>query len=132
MDLNTFIVVIYCLIDDWLQGQPRYRQRGPQPILSDSELLTIEVVGNWLEHATDKGMFRYFRQHYSEWFPALTQIHRTTFVRQSANLWWVKVQLWRQLLNWTTYDPEVFIVDSMAASETASASPIGKSPSSRP
>lgn len=113
MDLNTFIVVIYCLIDDWLQGQPRYRQRGPQPILSDSELLTIEVVGNWLEHATDKGMFRYFRQHYSEWFPALTQIHRTTFVRQSANLWWVKVQLWRQLLNWITYDPEFFIVDSM-------------------
>ena len=55
MDLNTFIVIVYCFIDDWLQDQPKYRQRGPPPILSDSEHLTIEVVSNWLGHATDKG-----------------------------------------------------------------------------
>ena len=53
MDLNTFIVIVYCFIDDWLQGLPKYRQRGPQPTLCDSELLTIEVVGSWLGHATD-------------------------------------------------------------------------------
>ncbi|MEZ4539249.1 MAG: hypothetical protein R3C43_04600 [Chloroflexota bacterium] len=49
MDLNTFIVVIYCFIDDWLAEQPRYRQRGPQPTLSDAEVLTI---GGWhlVEH----------------------------------------------------------------------------------
>ena len=98
MDLNTFIVIIYCLIDDWLATQPKYRQRGPQPTLSDSELLTIEVVGNFLGQGTDKGLFLYFQEHYHDWFPALATIHRTTFVRQSANLWWIKVQLWRQLL----------------------------------
>ena len=113
MDLNTFIIVIYCLIDDWLQDQPKYRRRGPQPTLSDSELLTIEVVGNWLGQATDKGLFLYFQRHYSHWFPGLAQIHRTTFGRQSANLWWVKVQLWRQLLQWITYDPDLAIMDSM-------------------
>lgn len=113
MDLNTFIVIVYCFIDDWLQDQPKYRQRGPQPILSDSELLTIEVVGNWLGHATDKGLFLYFQRHYVEWFPALGCIHRTTFVRQSANLWWVKAQLWRQLLRWIDHDPAFFVIDSM-------------------
>lgn len=113
MDLNTFIIIIYCLIEDWLQTQPKYRQRGPQPTLSDSELLTIEVVGSFIGQDTDKGMFLFFQQHYGHWFPALTTIHRTTFVRQSANLWWIKVNLWRQLLKWLTFDPEFFIMDSM-------------------
>jgi hypothetical protein len=113
MDLNTFIVVIYCLIDDWLAEQPRYRQRGPQPTLSDAEVLTIEVVGIWLSMATDKAIFLYFQRHYGDWFPGLRDIHRTTFVRQSANLWAVKVQLWRQLLRWVAHDPHDNIMDSM-------------------
>ena len=41
MDLNTFLVTVYCQIDDWLKTQPRVRQRGPQPVLADSEVLTI-------------------------------------------------------------------------------------------
>lgn len=113
MDLNTFIIVIYCLIDDWLAEQPRYRQRGPQPTVSDAEVLTIEVVGIWLGLATDKAIYLYFQRHYGDWFPGLGQVHRTTFVRQSANRWWLKVQLWRQLLGWLAYDPTDSIMDSM-------------------
>lgn len=113
MDLNTFIITIYCFTADWLAEQPRYRQRGPQPTLSDAELLTIEVVGSWLGLATDKAIKSYFQRHYGDWFPALGEIHRTTFGRQSANLWWVKAQLWRQLLHWLAYDPEDCIIDSM-------------------
>lgn len=113
MDLNTFITVIYCLIDDWLPTLPKYRQRGPQPKVSDSELLTIEVVGAFLGHATDKGLFLHFHRYHSDMFPKLRTIHRTTFVRQSANLWWVKAQLWQQLLEWIEYDPELSIIDSM-------------------
>lgn len=93
MDLNTFVILIYRLIDDWLKNQPKYRHRGPQQSLSESELLTIDVVGSFLGHDSDKGLFLYFQRQYSHWFPALANIHHTTFVRQSANLWWVKVQL---------------------------------------
>ena len=93
MDFNTFIIVIYCLIAEWLAEQPRLRQRGPQPTLSDAEVLTIEVAGIWLDLATDKAIFLYFQRHYGAWFPGLQTIHRTTFVRQSANLWALKVQL---------------------------------------
>jgi hypothetical protein len=47
MDLSTFIVAVFCLIDDRLKGR-RIRQRGPAPKLSDAEVLTIEIVGEFL------------------------------------------------------------------------------------
>src|ERR671910_503577 len=61
--------------------------------LSDAEVLTIEVVGEFLGIDTDKGIYCYFRRHYGEWFPALKGVHRTTFCRQAANLWVVKEML---------------------------------------
>jgi hypothetical protein len=48
MDLSTSIVaVVFGLTDDWLKGK-KLRQRGPDPELSDAEVLTIEVVGEFL------------------------------------------------------------------------------------
>jgi hypothetical protein len=112
MDLNTFIIAVFCLVDDHLEGQ-RLRERGPQPKLSDSEVLTIEIVGEFLGIETDKGIYRYFRRHYSEWFPALGEIHRTTFARQAANLWKVKEYLWQDLLVLAAHDPAFALCDSM-------------------
>jgi len=112
MNFSTFLITVYCIIDDWLKEQPPLRRRGPQPTLSDSEVLTMEVVGEFLGIDTDKGLYEFFRRHYLEWFPALGQIHRTTFVRQAANLWAVKARLWRHLLEQLEFDPELSIVDS--------------------
>ena len=97
MDLNTFIVSVFCLLDDRLKGH-RIRGRGPNPKLSDSEVITIEVVGEFLGIDTDKGIYTYFKRHYGEWFPALREIHRTTFTRQAANLFKVKEKLWQHIL----------------------------------
>ena len=44
MDLSTFIIAFFCLVDDQLKGR-RIRQRGPAPKLSNSEVLTIDIVG---------------------------------------------------------------------------------------
>ena len=55
MDLDTFVVIVFCLIDDRLYGE-RIRQRGPKPKLSDSEVLTIEVMGEFLGVDTDQGL----------------------------------------------------------------------------
>ncbi len=112
MDLSTFIVAVLCLIDDRLKGR-RVRQRGPAPKLSDAEVLTIEVVGEFLGMDTDEAIFRYFREHYGEWFPALREVHRTTFARQSANLWKIKESIWQELLSWTPHDPAFALWDSM-------------------
>ena len=112
MDLNTFIVAVFCLIDDQLKGR-RIRQRGPAPKLSDAEVLTIEVVGEFLGLDTDKAIHRYFRRHYAEWFPAVRFVHRTTFARQAANLFKVKERLWQELLSLAPHDPAFAICDSM-------------------
>ena len=84
MDLSTFIVGVFCLIDDRLKDQGPLRQRGPAPKLSDAEVLTMEIVGEFLGLDTDKALHRYFRRHYAEWFPTLRSVHRTTFARQAA------------------------------------------------
>ena len=112
MDLSTFIVTVFCLIDAQIEGR-RLRARGPLPKLSDAEVLTIEVVGEFLGMDTDEAIFRYFREHYGEWFPTLCEIHRTTFARQSANLWKVKESIWQELLSWTPHDPAFALCDSM-------------------
>src|SRR5919199_1404928 len=71
MDLSTFVVAIFCLVDDWLRGGSKLRQRGPEPTLSDSEVLTMEIVGEFLGIDSEKGLYDYFRRLYGEWFPAL-------------------------------------------------------------
>ena len=112
MDLSTFVVAVFCLIDDRLKGR-RIRQRGPAPKLSDAEVLTIEVVGEFLGLDTDKGIHLFFRRHYAEWFPALGEVHRTTFARQAANLWKMKEDLWQEFLALAPHDPTFALVDSM-------------------
>src|SRR3712207_5313303 len=112
MDLSTFIVAVFCLVDDQLKGK-RLRQRGPTPKLSDSEVLTIEIVGEFFWLDTDKALYRYFRRHYAEWFPALVETHRTTFCRQAANLWKIKEALWQELLSFTPHNSALAICDSL-------------------
>ena len=52
---------------------------APSPKLSHAEAITIEVVGEFLSMDTDEAIFRYFREHYGEWFSTLHEVHRTTF-----------------------------------------------------
>jgi hypothetical protein len=117
VDLDTFIVATYCLIDELmdelLPDGERLRKRGPaRLLLDDREVLTIEIVGEFLGLDTDLGIFRHFRRHYAEWFPGLAKAHRTTFARQAANLWKVKEALWRELLGRVEHDTKISLVDS--------------------
>jgi Transposase DDE domain len=112
MDLSTFIVAVFCLIDDRLKER-RIRSRGPTPTLCDSEVLTIEVVGEFLGLDEDTELFAYFQRHYAHFFPNLRCVHRTTFGRQAANLWKVKERLWQELLTLVPHDPTFAICDSL-------------------
>lgn len=117
MNLDDFIITCFCVIDELLptatKGK-RVRARGPMPKLTDSEVVTIEVVGTYLGLSQDQEVFDYFRRHYAHFFPMLGQVDRTTFVRQAANLWAVKERLWCLIRDHVLlYDPTVAIVDSM-------------------
>jgi hypothetical protein len=119
VDLETFTIAVYCQIDALLlemQADPdwrRVRTRGPAPLLADAEVLTMEAVGEFLGYDQDVAIYRYFRRHHLGVFPALARIHRTTFVRQAANLWMVKEQLWGRLLDRVAHDPALSCVDSV-------------------
>jgi hypothetical protein len=117
MDLDDLIIAWFCRIDEGLQtllaGKHR-RERGPHPILADSEVLTMEVVGEYLGREQDSAILSYFRRHYRHFFPALADIHRPTFVRQPANLQVIKEWLWQWLRDQIPRDPQLAIVASVA------------------
>jgi Transposase DDE domain len=115
MDLDDFIIAVFCVVDEAvprIMGGQRLRQRGPQPVLADSEVITMEVVGAYLGLEQESKLFAYFRQHYAHFFPALRTLHRTTFVRQAANLWLLNERLWQGVLARIPHDPTFAIIDS--------------------
>ncbi|WP_052133279.1 IS982 family transposase [Piscirickettsia salmonis] len=65
MPLEDFIITTYCLVDQ-----------------------TMEVIGEFLGQDTDSGIWRYFREHWLDWFPQLGS--RSNFAKHAANLWHVK------------------------------------------
>src|SRR5690242_8656521 len=115
MDRDDFIIAVFCVVVEALpqvlQGQ-RLRERGPAPVLADSEVITMEVVGEYLGLEHETTLFAYFRQHYAHFFPGLRTLHRTTFVRQAANLWRLKERLWQGVLARIPHDPTLAIIDS--------------------
>ncbi len=60
MNLDDLIITVFCVVDDDLNdilGTSRLRQRGPALILSDSEVITMEIVGEYLELGKDKFIY---------------------------------------------------------------------------
>lgn len=119
MDLERFTRAVLCWVEEGLAavqrdpGRRRLRQRGPAPTLADSEVLTMEVVGEFLGLDQDTAIVGYFRREHPDWFPALSRVHRTTFARQAANLWVVKEQVWQRLVARIPHDPMLSMIDSI-------------------
>jgi hypothetical protein len=111
MNLNDFIVNIFCETDDFMKKfypKRALRRRGPMPQMTDSEVLTMEIVGEILGFDTDKDIFGFFRDFYGHYFPKLTS--RVSFVRHGANLWKVKRRLFEHIAE--SFRDVVTIIDS--------------------
>jgi hypothetical protein len=115
MTAQELLLEVFCLVDDELQalGLGRIRQRGPTPELSDAEVITIEVVGEFWKLNTDKDLYRHFVEYHSDEFPALARVHRTTFVRQAANLMRYKQLIQQRLAEKLAGLDAVWLTDSM-------------------
>jgi hypothetical protein len=115
MPPQDFLLLVFCLVDDELKalcpGGPR--QRGPDPDLADSEVITIELVGEHLGLDRDARLYWHFRHYHAREFPGLARVHRTTFVRQAANLWHLKQRLQRRLSERLAGAAADWLVDSM-------------------
>ena len=115
MDRDEFIITVYCLVCEHYQvikNTYPLRRGGFAPALSDEEVITIELCGEYFKLATDKDLFGYFRTHYLHFFPHLKE--RTLFVRQAANLWQVKAAIQQRLtqVSGQATDP-VQIIDTL-------------------
>lgn len=115
MDRDEFIITVYCLVCEHYQvSKDTYplRRGGFAPALSDEEVVTMEICGEYFKLSTDKDLFAYFRTHYAHFFPQLPE--RTLFVRQAANLWQVKAAIQQRLtqVSGRAADP-VQIIDTL-------------------
>ena len=91
MERDIFIISVYCLVVEIMQiveKTYKFRSRGFPPKLTDAEVITIEICGEFFKIHEDTEIYNYFKRHYLHFFPNLPS--RTTFVRQSANLWQAK------------------------------------------
>jgi hypothetical protein len=112
MNLNDFIVNVFCETDDFMKKffpKRTLRRRGPTPQMADSEVLTMEIVGEILGFDTDKNIFEFFKRFYSHYFPKLSC--RVGFLRQAANLWAVKQQLFKHMAQ--DFSDTVVVLDSL-------------------
>jgi len=112
MSVEDFIIYVYCSVEDicrTIVTQP-LRSRGFMPKLSDAEVITMEIVGEFMGKDHDKGIWRYFRNHWHDWFPHLGS--RANFAKQSANLWDLKRRI-QDHLAWQTgaMDDPIHLVD---------------------
>ena len=108
MERDDFIIMVFCLVSEQMQilrKSHKIRRGGFAPALSDEEVITIEICGEFFKHSTDKDLFNYFKAHYQDWFPNLRD--RTSYARQAANLWQFKALIQQQL---------VFQADQLCAS----------------
>jgi hypothetical protein len=87
LDLDTFLPAVYCMVDD--RYRARYRpvkpaRPGHRPELSDSEVLTLAVLGQWHPRGSERGFLRFVRQYWSAYFPRL--LSQNAFNRRVRDL----------------------------------------------
>ena len=108
MDRDDFIIAVFLVVCEHYQvikDQYRLRRGGFAPDLTDEEVITMEICGEYFKLDCDKDIFAYFYAHYRPFFPKLTE--RSKFVCQAANLWQVKVAFQKRLVmaSGQTQDP---------------------------
>jgi hypothetical protein len=73
VDLETMLVSLYVLVDDWWEQAhpPSPRKPGRPPSLSANEILTLAILSQWPRFRSERDFFRYADAHLREYFPNL-------------------------------------------------------------
>jgi hypothetical protein len=97
MDLDTFFTVLYVIIDDWYKTDMVgriHKHAGAKAEMSDSEILTIMIAGQWqagVPWRSERGLVRWLEAHGRGWFPRL--LSRSAFNQRARWLWRVYIAL---------------------------------------
>jgi hypothetical protein len=61
---DDFCTCMYVVIDDiWQQISPLFKRPGPQPVCSDSELMSLALIGECRGWNVETELLRYWREH---------------------------------------------------------------------
>jgi hypothetical protein len=81
VDVDTFLTILYVMVDDFCKvALPPAQHPGPQATLSQSEVVTLAMFGQWQGFGSERGFYRYAQQHLRAAFPQLPT--REQFNRQ--------------------------------------------------
>lgn len=111
VDPATFLITVYDAIDTFCAEHPVPPHRGRPPRMSDSEVLTVLVLGRW--HGTsERGTLAWIGQHYSAYFPTL--LSPSAFNRRARRLATRMAALLHTLAGWLGAAEEWFeIIDGL-------------------
>jgi Transposase DDE domain len=75
MDLDSFLVSLYVLVDDWWQehhpSSVRKRKPGRPALLSDPEVITLAILAQWPRFRSERDFWRFASAHLRTYFPNL-------------------------------------------------------------
>jgi hypothetical protein len=73
MDLDSFLISLYVLVDDWWQANhPAATPRPGHPaLLSASEVLTLAILAQWPRFRSERDFWRFASSHLRSYFPNL-------------------------------------------------------------
>jgi len=94
LDLDTFLVAVYCVVDDLYQAQlagAKPVRPGHRPDLSDSEVLTLALLAQWQQGRSERAFLRYAQHHWRTYFPRL--LSQSAFNRRARDLGGVLARL---------------------------------------
>src|SRR5829696_6574365 len=73
MDLDSFLVSLYVLVDDWWQvGHGRAPSRPGRPaLLTDPEVITLAILAQWPRFRSERDFWRFASAHLRAYFSNL-------------------------------------------------------------
>jgi hypothetical protein len=80
LDPDTFLTILYVVVDEWCNAHAACRRRGRPPALTRSEAVTLALYGQWARFASERDFYRYADRHLRRAFPGLP--HRTQLNRR--------------------------------------------------
>jgi len=96
MDLETFLTTLYVIIDDWYKEEiaGHKPKRGCKGKMSDSEVLTLMVAGQWrigVPWRSERSLVRIIQREYRHLFPDM--ISRSSFNERGRYLFGTLIKL---------------------------------------
>jgi hypothetical protein len=91
LDLETFLIALYVMVDDLYQSHSRPQMPpcgGPPAQMSDSEVLCLGLAAQWrsgVPWKNERGMLRYVHKHLRHLFPLV--LGQSAFNRRLRRLW---------------------------------------------